>query len=878
MFGPRFLFSTTTFVIFTLRLDHVMPSFVPIEIDDSNPNLFDLFAASSYASSVHVTDVTCPLDCRNGASCVKLKTTRIDDNSVSVDKVEEWQCDCPEGFFGTNCELQLRRLLTTTCGDLVCQHHGSCAKGHSYEVEGAVCDCTGAVQVIGNAPPYELKRWVGRTCEIEVQKEDYCLKNQTHLFCVNGGSCRVKANNFVDKPCSCTDGFTGRYCEYAVEHVRSDCTLTCSGKGTCQHGINSVGNSGANKALELLNGGTSNFMHCVCNKGFAGTNCEYQYTQCDGSKGRYCYHGTTCHNGTVACDCANDKSDVKRAGEFCQFEAHDNCKKPKSIDAESLADLMDPGSKGMTASEIPFCVNGGVCYSVDDTHFYCLCGKTDVGFWTGKRCEIRAEAPHVTPAPTASAMDTFSPTIDSSATDWPSTIVPTAKETADPTASEPVVKCGPMECRNGGVCAEGHNYHADGALCDCTHAIQFSGGMLKRYVGRTCQKEVEQNNYCPGTDNIFCVNGGSCRLKAANFTLQPCQCVKGFTGRHCEYSIEDVQDSCVLTCSDNGTCQHGMNPSEETGPNGLLTLQNGGTSNFMHCICKDGYAGTNCEYEAVKCGGRRRYCFHGSTCVEITGGGSGSTESQVCECSSTNGKKFGGSFCEFIATDYCENPVDIDDDTAMQTFDASYKMSSAEDPYCVNDGRCFRVTEYNDQYFCSCELSWTGKRCESKVVAPHVTPPPTAAWTETWPPTIEGSLTNRPSKDISAPNRPSKGISAPKIESSFSPAAKDEMSGGGKFGVVLVVFIGTACIAAAVIYLVRSRSRLYQGTGKTPQYNINDNLYGDRHMDLAPFEDIPGTTSSSVSDTVVGGGGNKYATDSDYPPEGQAQMSQTELV
>ena len=157
-------------------------------------------------------------------------------------------------------------------------------------------------------------------------------------------------------------------------------------------------------------------------------------------------------------------------------------------------------------------------------------------------------------------------------------------------------------------------------------------------MGITCEIEVVKEDYCPGNGNQYCVNGGTCRVKAANFTKQPCRCPDGFLGHHCQYRQEDLQSDCLLTCSNHGSCQHGMNPFDDKGANSLLDLPDDGTSNFMHCICENNYAGTNCEYEATKCGGRKRYCFHGSECVDVEGGLEGGGD-EICECTDNDGKK-----------------------------------------------------------------------------------------------------------------------------------------------------------------------------------------------------------------------------------------------
>ena len=201
-----------------------------------------------------------------------------------------------------------------------------------------------------------------------------------------------------------------------------------------------------------------------------------------------------------------------------------------------------------------------------------------------------------------------------------------------------LVSC--VSYRNGGFCASGHNYQSKHAVCDCRTAIKYEGeDRFTAYAGRECEIEVLDPQFCPGTEQTeFCINGGTCRGNANNFDQKPCTCPNGFKGRNCEIPAEHAPESCGLTCSNNGRCEHGLNPTEKKGANGLLNLDNEGSSNFMHCICDEGFAGINCEYEVTKCAGRQRYCFHGSTCIDVAGGPDLGGE-QVCECDGDDGKK-----------------------------------------------------------------------------------------------------------------------------------------------------------------------------------------------------------------------------------------------
>ncbi|KAL7557697.1 hypothetical protein ACA910_018493 [Epithemia clementina (nom. ined.)] len=354
-------------------------------------------AASKFSS--------CPLDCKNGAACGRKKEIRTLDYVSSDQTIDgEWECDCGEDFTGSFCDVRRRKLesTTTTCGNLECQNNGECAPGQSYESPNALCDCSTAIEVVGQPPNLGLARYVGKYCEIEVKGNDFC-SSDINLFCVNGGQCRLRSSDFVDQPCECPDDYTGRHCEYKSEHVQAECSLTCSNAGRCQHGMNPNDDSGANEALDLDDGATNNFMHCVCDEGHAGTNCEYEYIKC-GGENRYCYHGSSCvpdgTNNENVCECTNE-SGVKLAGDFCEYKATDHCESPTPIDEVSALQLFDSTNK-MDSAEIPFCVNNGVCYKVagaDD--YYCSC---DTRSWVGKRCEVKTvgQSQGYSPQPTDS--------------------------------------------------------------------------------------------------------------------------------------------------------------------------------------------------------------------------------------------------------------------------------------------------------------------------------------------------------------------------------------------------------------------------------------------------------------------------------------------
>ncbi|KAL7559459.1 hypothetical protein ACA910_017474 [Epithemia clementina (nom. ined.)] len=144
--------------------------------------------------------------------------------------------------------------LATPCGDdgLQCWNGGQCTRIPSNEdrwsVSGTIpaCDCSTAWYLVEQDQDEEgtehIQQFVGPTCQLAVQIEDYCptpflgntggagrgkktlddAKKQRivdkDLFCVNGGTCRSYTTttdpDFRDEPCACLTGFTGKNCEY----------------------------------------------------------------------------------------------------------------------------------------------------------------------------------------------------------------------------------------------------------------------------------------------------------------------------------------------------------------------------------------------------------------------------------------------------------------------------------------------------------------------------------------------------------------------------------------------------------------------------------------------------------------------------------------
>ena len=123
----------------------------------------------------------CDLQCENDGIC----TLGIKDYDTAI-LYEFWAlhdgsfqyCECPEGFFGTTCEI-----VGITCGNATCFNGATCVETeHSDGHVEFTCDCSTASN--------EQTSFAGEFCENEATT--FCSKeedNNGQLFCTNGGTC-----------------------------------------------------------------------------------------------------------------------------------------------------------------------------------------------------------------------------------------------------------------------------------------------------------------------------------------------------------------------------------------------------------------------------------------------------------------------------------------------------------------------------------------------------------------------------------------------------------------------------------------------------------------------------------------------------------------
>ncbi|CAF4995957.1 unnamed protein product, partial [Rotaria sp. Silwood1] len=166
--------------------------------------------------------------------CNPLISQSCMNNGQCLLTINGYQCHCTSGFTGNFCEKK-----TDQCASNPCINDGIC-----YDLRSSyICACS------------------------DGSFRSQCLSNivssktvsNFKCSCKNGGQCTM-----IDlKPCTCPNGFTGRFCESLLT-VNSCQQVNCLNGGTCYENL--PGSSVAN--------------HCLCKTGYTGKFCEIEYFRC----------------------------------------------------------------------------------------------------------------------------------------------------------------------------------------------------------------------------------------------------------------------------------------------------------------------------------------------------------------------------------------------------------------------------------------------------------------------------------------------------------------------------------------------------------------------------------------------------------------------
>ena len=672
--------------------------------------------------------------CYHGGRCVQTTVTTQGEDDSSTTQVVEHYCDCTQAYddeflySGKSCEYPSTSIcdesLGSEPGTFFCANHGVCLFKNLQQ--GCICR-TG---------------FSGLHCEYldvdsnnEEGSPEEPLVNQCDdsSYCRNGGTCvttPVKENGHIVyvSHCDCsttateTTIFAGPHCEHAAT---SFCTDPFDGDST---GSSTV----APSTLFCVQGGTCRdnvFEGCDCPVGWTGLRCEYPMdaqelvdvedvsppTPCGDL---VCYHGGICVaseqedpvsgdlQDIFSCDCSMtgttlaDGTIEVYGGPTCSMKSTSVCQAATADDPLSAL----------------VCMNHGTCR--DDPTNGCDCPP---GF-TGTICDIEVE---------------------------------------DDSHKDQGVSCGDSYCYHGGRCDSVRITDPDGKItlmdfCDCAPAVDDD----HLYAGSSCQYKSTsfcthptQGLSLEGTR--FCVNGGTCK-QSGDATVgfeQGCDCSPGWTGFSCEFPQDEAQDVDVVVdheaCGDN-VCLNGG-----TCVTTRITVEDGTSSNVQYCDCSAAhdenhlFAGPNCEYpSSTLCANPdpdaanllgTPFCVNGGICHkdhvlgecscpshwtgfrcelpadEVTTDNSvicsddddgqfvcqhgGRCDGAGCNCESAieGTMRYDGLYCQYPATEYCDNP--LDESTTLSVVD-----------FCVNGGKC------QEGQSCACPTGYYGPRCEMTIV------------------------------------------------------------------------------------------------------------------------------------------------------------------
>ena len=213
-------------------------------------------------------NITCSFNnvlCENNATCINLNDTTARTPTVSQNGKDFFQCECPAGFTGGNCGINVDE-----CTPDPCINSNNCIDG----INDYSCNCTSG--------------WEGKNCSEDI---DECATNP----CKNKGTCSDNVNNYS---CDCTvTGYNGTNCTVNID----ECSLSvCQNNATC------------NDTLGDYN--------CSCSRGYYGKNCQYNSTV-------YCEMKQLCQNNGICQGNATDFSCNCAAGfegKTCQDKVKDS--------------------------------------------------------------------------------------------------------------------------------------------------------------------------------------------------------------------------------------------------------------------------------------------------------------------------------------------------------------------------------------------------------------------------------------------------------------------------------------------------------------------------------------------------------------------------
>ncbi|XDV42015.1 hypothetical protein PO909_010772 [Leuciscus waleckii] len=503
--------------------------------------------------------------CVNGGTCMNSEP-------------DEYNCACPEGYSGKNCEIAEHACVSNPCANggtchevptgFECQcppgwEGPTCAKDMD-ECASSPCAHGGTCIDLENGfecvcPP----QWVGKTCKIDL--------NGCHGQCQNGATCKELVRGGYH--CQCPSGFVGLHCEVS----RNKCA-----SGPCQNG---------GRCHVILD----SFV-CECLSNYAGTLCEVEsLSHSNPCESNPCENEASCYSlpGDFYCACPEDYE-----GKTCE-NRKDHCKTTpcQVIDSCTIAVASNSSDVGVRHINSNVCGPRGRCISLPGGNFTCTC---ELGF-TGAYCHENINDCVSNPCRNGgTCIDGISSFQCFCSDGWEGDL-----------CNLNVNECSRSPCKNGGHCVDlvndfycecangwkGKTCHSRESQCDATtcsnggtcydHVDTFRCACLSGWGGSTCN--TAKNSTCASSP---CLNGGTCVGGGDTFT---CICKDGWEGPTCAQNINDCNPH---PCYNGGICVDGVN--------------------WFRCECAPGFAGPDCRINIDEC--QSSPCAYGATCVDEING------------------------------------------------------------------------------------------------------------------------------------------------------------------------------------------------------------------------------------------------------------------
>ncbi|XP_022670135.1 protein jagged-1b-like isoform X1 [Varroa destructor] len=326
----------------------------------------------------HGVNCTRPVDTCHYLRCLNGGTCSSDPRSG------QWQCTCPRGFSGRQCELRIGPCRPNPCNGGECQilTDGDLTSISVYEKSSSANSyrCTCPIGRFGKNCEHSEPGYRPQQTKLEYDGCLVAVRHQRfgrveflstkicgpHGHCVSASEDRNSGGpaRHGEFRCECDLGYAGEQCHINID----DCASSpCVNGGTCLDRVGSF--------------------TCACPRGFIGERCEQRVDPCDGSpcglgecvplkaddfycrcpsglKGPYCNLTTPSHCATSPCE----------NGGTCQ-----------NIDSMFVCTCTSDfvGSRCQQRRRAPCeagpCQNGATCVNVDDERYQCWCPDGFIG-------------------------------------------------------------------------------------------------------------------------------------------------------------------------------------------------------------------------------------------------------------------------------------------------------------------------------------------------------------------------------------------------------------------------------------------------------------------------------------------------------------------